>query len=85
MEILDGEIVEDAPENLRAVNGPAILQPPIYLDFGPQVDGFGGFAGADGKCSPLTYAALGAVAMYALPPLLGGFFSGIRQGWRDRD
>jgi hypothetical protein len=63
------------------------LQRPTYIDpnRGPGSTVFGGFDAAGGGCSPITYAIVGAVAMYAIPPLLGGFFSGIREAWQERD
>lgn len=88
---IQGEIVSDLdlPEHFRNVTPVAraypIVTPPLYLGYGPEVAPFGmaGF-GAAGDCSRLPWLALGAVAMYALPPLLSGFMSGAREAWDER-
>lgn len=88
MTAIDGEIVSEAPEGLRNVTPDVapLVTPPIYLDFGPQAAPFGGFSGGDGlKCSPLTWLAIGAVAMFVIPPFLGGVVEGARDAWDDRE
>jgi hypothetical protein len=35
--------------------------------------------------NPLVFGVIGAIAMYALPPLLSGLIEGIREGWDERD
>jgi hypothetical protein len=63
------------------------LQRPTYIDpnRGPGASVFGGLGEAVSKCSPLTYAVVGAVAMYVIPPFLSGFFGGIKDAWQERD
>jgi hypothetical protein len=60
------------------------IQPPKTLPLtgsGPGASLFG--AGPGGDCNPWVYAIAGAVAFYALPPLLSGMIEGTRDALRE--
>lgn len=74
-----GAFVSDAeiPARLRNVTPIPFVSRPVTL---------GGMGAAKNDCKPLTAAIVGGLAVLILPPLLGGFFSGLREGfeeWRD--
>lgn len=66
------------------------LQRPIYLDFAADAPqravgmGLAGLGEAVTRCGWITPFVLGGVAMYALPPFLGGFLSGAREAIDER-
>lgn len=66
------------------------LQRPVYLDLAPDAPqqalgmGLAGLGEAVKTCGWLVPFVLGGVAMYALPPFLGGFISGAREAIDER-
>lgn len=57
------------------------VRPPVYLN--PQRYAVNLGEGQQ-KCGVLVPAIIGAIAFWAIPPFLSGFFGTVRDEWRNR-